>query len=307
MPPEYVPARRSRTRRRSKAASSSAARARTARRGGGAAGPSSPGSPGRSACRRSAAYWPVRLIERLTPIGSASRSWPATWRCRRRGGPGWPGCAPSWSCPRRSGRAGRRPSRSRRQGRRRRATRWPPKDLLIPVALTVYGIYITVCAVHSYSQGRCPRPDSASGHDRSGGRMTSEAGRRCRPGSTCCGAGAGRASAGRKPGCRSTPIVDGRGPGRPTPRAWTRSRWRGWPRSSASPPMSLYRYVTSKDELLQLMWNASAAGRRDAWSWRATAGGRGCGCGRWSSARCSTATPGSPRCRWPRRRSRRTR
>ncbi len=40
-------------------------------------------------------------------------------------------------------------------------------------------------------------------------------------------------------------------------------------------PMALYRYVASKDELLQLMWNGSAL-----WSSRATGGGNSCGRGR---------------------------
>ncbi len=44
--------------------------------------------------------------------------------------------------------------------------------------------------------------------------------------------------------------------------------------------MSLYRYVTSKEELLQLMWNASAQGAEELVLDRAMAGGRGCGRGR---------------------------
>ena len=43
--------------------------------------------------------------------------------------------------------------------------------------------------------------------------------------------------------------------------------------------MSLYRYVTSKDELLQLMWNASAHGAEELVI-EGTTGGPGCGCGR---------------------------
>ena len=71
--------------------------------------------------------------------------------------------------------------------------------------------------------------------------------------------------------------------------------------------MSLYRYVASKDELLQLMWNASAQGAEDLVARGRRAGASDCAAGRWSSARCSTGTPGSPRCPWRRRRWRRTR
>ena len=46
-------------------------------RTGAAAGPSSRGSPRPVSMSSTAAYWPVRLIERLTPTGSVSRSWPA--------------------------------------------------------------------------------------------------------------------------------------------------------------------------------------------------------------------------------------
>ena len=51
--------------------------------------------------------------------------------------------------------------------------------------------------------------------------------------------------------------------GSPTPRAWKRSRWPGWPSELGFTTMSLYRYVASKDELLQLMWNGSAQGAEE--------------------------------------------
>ena len=64
--------------------------------------------------------------------------------------------------------------------------------------------------------------------------------------------------------------------------------------------MSLYRYLTSKEELLQLMWNASAQGAEglvlDGEGWRPKLrAGRSC------SAKCLIGIPGSPRCRWRRR------
>ena len=88
-----------------------------------------------------AAYWPVRLIDRLTATGSASRSWPATVAVPASGrsrvarmrtivvlpapfGPSSASTEPvstarsTWS-----------------------STRWPPNDLQIPVALTVYDIH----------------------------------------------------------------------------------------------------------------------------------------------------------------------
>ena len=70
--------------------------------------------------------------------------------------------------------------------------------------------------------------------------------------------------------------------------------------------MSLYRYVTSKDELLQLMWNASAQGAEnldlEGTTWRERFRS-----GRWCSGTHTSNILGSPRCQWPRRRSARIR
>ena len=79
--------------------------------------------------------------------------------------------------------------------------------------------------------------------------------------STCCGAGATAASA-----------VPSRALGRRDRRGGDRARRRRRPRAVSMArvakelgftTMSLYRYVTSKDELLQLMWNASAQGAEE--------------------------------------------
>ena len=70
--------------------------------------------------------------------------------------------------------------------------------------------------------------------------------------------------------------------------------------------MSLYRYVTNKDELLQLMWNASVQGAEDlvlaGSTWRERLR-------EWApcSGTCSIGTLGLPRCLWLHRRSRQTR
>ena len=67
-----------------------------------------------------AAYWPASPIRSRSAAASSTTSRPSTAPFRRRASAASSVCARSWSCRRRSGRAGRAPCRARRRGRRRR-------------------------------------------------------------------------------------------------------------------------------------------------------------------------------------------
>ena len=145
--------------------------------------------------------------------------------------------------------------RSRRDGRGRpgRARGWPPKDFVIPEATTVYSIRKMVYEAHSYSQGddlhagpdaeNQPPPTLPPGLDLLWGRR--EPGRRGpKPGLTVDGIVAAAVRLADAEGLEAVSMAR-------------------VAKELGFTTMSLYRYVTSKEELLQLMWNASAQGAED--------------------------------------------
>ena len=70
-----------------------------------------------------------------------------------------------------------------------------------------------------------------------------------------------RPTKGPKPGLSLERIVAAAVARRRRPRASAPSRWAAWRASSGSSPMSLYRYVGAKDELLALMVDAALGAR----------------------------------------------
>ena len=234
-------------------------------------------------------------------------------RCPRPGGSGWRGCGPGWSCRPRSGRAGRRSIRSRPRGRPRRGRPWPfaaAEGLADPLGLNCVCHTLNVYCIHSLGKRwrrstvrayGSVRPLDGDQARRSRQRRRK---RSCRPARPAVGA-ARAGKRGPRPGLSADAIVDA------AIRLADAEGLEGVSMARVAAElgfttMSLYRYVASKEELLQLMWNGSASGAEglvlEGDGWRA-----GSGCGRSCSATCSTGTRGSPRCRWPRRRWRRTR
>ena len=140
-----------------------------------------------------AAYCPARPIWRRTCRASAPTSYPATRACRRPAAAAWPGCARSWSCPRRSGRAARGSCRAPRADRGRRARGWPRRiwsvrSLRRPrqrscagpsvyvLLCTTYIIWFTVYTVMRWTSTRTGRTEAAAGRGPGRGRAVPRAG-----------------------------------------------------------------------------------------------------------------------------------
>ena len=122
----------------------------------------------------------------------------------------------------------------------------------MPEALTVYDIYSIVCTIRSYSQGVISEPEPEAVHDAPP----------LPPGLDLLWGRRERGRRGPKPGLSTEAIVkaavrvaDDEGLD-----AVSMARVA---KELGFTTMSLYRHVTSKDELLQLMWNASAQGAED--------------------------------------------
>src|SRR5581483_8046422 len=246
IPPEYVPTRRSPASPRSNSASSSSARRRARARPRCSSRPiiSRFSRPVRTSS--TAASWAVRLTRRLTAVGSASRSCPATDAVPESGRIRVARIFTSVVFPAPFGPSSASTEPVSISRSTPSSTSRLPNDFVIPSAEIVYAIHNCISAIQfvvkpvSADQPNPPPAPLPPGLDLLWGRRS-------------------KSRTGPRPELSIAPIVqaaiaiaDDEGL-----EAVSMSRVA---RALGFTAMSLYRHIDGKDDLLQLMWNASAQG-----------------------------------------------